>query len=168
MDAKVKTHVTLDFKLILRAQFLKNRFITIFYSILFVLFAFISLGVIRAGDRDLYNIVLDIMLTILCAIVGFGYPVFSAFLWKIRTKKKYGTDKLELEYHFYDLSLRVENKTAKIATKLDYRAISRLNQSKHLLILNYSPKVYVVIDKDQMNAKDIEKVLDYFKRLKLV
>ena len=168
MDAKITSKVTLDFKLILRAQFLKNRFISIFYSVLFVLFALMSLYIALNSDPSIQELIIDVALVLLCAAVAWGYPFLSALIWRIKTKKKYGVDQLEVEYQFYDLSLKITNLTNKTSTKLDYRAISRINKSKHLLILNYSPKIYVVIDKDQMTAKEIDRLNDYLKRLKLI
>ena len=168
MDAKIVSKVTLDFKLILRAQFLKNRFISIFYSVLFVIFGFMSLNIALNNSLSANELYVDIALVLLCAGVAWGYPLISALIWKIRTKKKYGVDRLELEYQFFDLSLKVNNLTNKTSTKLDYRAISRINKSKHLLILNYSSKIYIVIDKDQMKERQLERLMDYLKRLKLV
>ncbi len=171
MEAKVINKTRLDFKLIVRGNFLSNRFMTILYGILSLIFVYMVInGVIyyqRTNDPELFmQLIFEVCMLVFSLAVAFLWPLLKALYLKHKINKHYHTDHQDIEYYFNDLNMRIVNELEGTNTKVEYRDIYRIYRSKKLMVITLR-KNYLIIDLDGfLKPNDEEKVTAYLKRAK--
>lgn len=169
MQAKIINDTTLDRKKMVIATFLNNRFICITYSLLFVAFGTISLFAYFSGQIvDKAQLMLTGLLLFICLVVGILYPFIASLNWGYRYKKKYGVQTQDLEYHFFDIYMKIYNKSLDLESKLEYRRIRKKVETKKYILLAFDRNAFVFVDKSGFRKdNDLEKLEAYFKRSQL-
>ena len=107
MQAKIINKTTITKREIIVSQLLNNRFLMIIYAITLLLFIIIRIfSVINGINISTTQTVLSVLIIIVCLGVIL-YPFFNAIRWERRYKKLYGVTTQNIEYHFFDIYVKV-------------------------------------------------------------
>lgn len=166
MQAKIINDTSLTIKDMMVANFLNNRFICITYTILFVIFGGSALFVYISGANFTFGqTLMTILLLAICLFAGTLYPVFASIYWYFKYKRKYKVTNQELEYEFFDIYMKVHNKTLNMDTKVDYRHIRKKIETKKYLLLTLKYSSFILINKNGFKKEnDLDKLKAYLKR----
>lgn len=168
MEAKILNTTKLNVLDIIKGNFLAHRFLSLFYSAMFVFFVWYTYVNFELLLQNLQALIMGVALLILSAWVGFIWPILKGFIWYIKLKVKKGTSEQILNIQFYDLYLKIDNETLGSYYKLEYKDIYKVIDTKKLLIFLFY-KNFVYIKKDGFKkANDLNKVKGYLKRQGLV
>ena len=168
MQAKIINKTTLTKREIIVSQLLNNRFLMIIYAVTLLLFIIIRIfSVINGINISTTQTVLSVLIIIVCLGVIL-YPFFNAIRWERRYKKLYGVTTQNIEYHFFDIYVKVINHSINEETKIEYRRFRKRTETKKYISIILDDNATLFIDKNGfMKDNDYSKLDAYLKRFSL-
>lgn len=163
MENKILNKTSLTGRKVLYANLLKNKFITWMYVILTVIFLGLAAYQLAVNTANSPQFVVHITFAFVSLVFAFVIPAFSAFSWRSRAKKNYGTTNMDVEYQFNDISLRLIY-DGKVIDKFDYHDIYKTIKKKDLFLIVGSSKLFIIDINGFNKANALEKVEGYIKR----
>lgn len=168
MQAKIINKTTLTKREIIVSQLLNNRFLMIIYAVTLLLFIIIRIfSVINGINISTTQTVLSVLIIIVCLGVIL-YPFFNAIRWERRYKKLYGVTTQNIEYHFFDIYVKVINHSINEETKIEYRRFRKRTETKKYISIIFDDNATLFIDKNGFTKdNDYSKLDAYLKRFSL-
>ena len=168
MQAKIINKTTLTKKEITVSQLLNNRFLMIIYAITLLLFIIIRIfSIINGINISTTQTILSLLIIILCLGVIL-YPFFNAIRWERRYKKLYGVTTQNIEYHFFDIYVKVINHSINEEARIEYRRFRKRTETKKYISIIFDDNSTLFIDKNGfMKNNDYSKLDAYLKRFNL-
>lgn len=164
MEPKVINKTFLDLKMMIKAQFLTNRFMSVIYGV-FAVFFTIALFTSLSSETVLINqILFQALMVVFSLFISLIWPLLRSLMMYHKVKKNTKSDHQDLEYHFYDLYCRLIDHQADKTLKINYNSIQRIAKTKQMMIITFKGG-YTVIDLGGfLRPNDKEKVFAWLKR----
>lgn len=166
MEAKVIYKTKVNHKEMISGYFLGSQSITLFYGILFAVYA-ITLGHQLLSSNPTAGTAELILYAVIIAstIVGLSFPIMKAYIWKNNLKKQYGVEEEEVEAYFTDIACRWVSVTRNEEIKIDFRKIIKKHITKKHIYIGYDPKNFIILSKDKFaKESDFDKISSYISR----
>ena len=164
MENKIINKTSLSAGKVLKANLLKNKFITWMYIILAIIFTILAgYEFAKDADANMPQFTVHMTFAFVSLVLAFIIPAFSAFSWKRRYKKNYGTSIMDVEYQFTDINLRLVY-NGQVIEKYDYHDIYKTIKHKDMFVIVGGSKLFVVDINGFNKANALEKVEGYIKR----
>ena len=164
MENRITNTTHLNAKKVLSANFLKNKFITICYAVLTVIFLCLAAyDMFKAGEGYLAEVTVHVSFAFISIVFAVVIPLFSSYSWARKAKREFGSSTVQVDYQFTDINLRLTY-DGKTIDKFDYRNIYKTITKKNMFVIIGDRKLFIIDIDGFKKANDLEKIEAYIKR----
>ena len=164
MENRITNTTNLNAKKVLGANFLKNKFITICYVVLTVVFlSLAAYDMFKAGENFMVEVTVHVAFAFISVVFAVIIPLFSSYSWARKAKREFGSSNVQVEYQFTDINLRLLY-DGKVIDKYDYRNIYKTIKKKNMFAIIGDRKLFIIDIDGFKKSNDLEKVEAYIKR----
>ena len=164
MENRITNKTSLNAKKVLVANLLKNKFITIMYIILALVFLAMSVYEAHSDVVGMKSqIVLHASFFFISIFFAFAIPMYRCHIWKRDAKRNYGSSTIDVEYQFTDINFKLMYKGETI-DKFEYRNIYNVIQRKNLMVIVGSNKLFIIDIDGFKKDTEFARIQGYIKR----
>lgn len=164
MEPKVINKTDLDLKMMIRAQFLSNRFMSVIYGVFAVFFAFALISSLSSKEVLFNQILFQALMIVFSLFISVLWPIGRSLMLHHKVKKIAKSNHQDLEYHFYDLHCRLIERQTDKTIKISYNGIRRIAKTKRLMVIIFKGGYAVVDLEGFLRPNDKDKVFAWLKR----